>query len=279
MAKRLGGMGTGLDALFEDNSVGIQPKQTVRLSELEPNKAQPRQDFDENTIAILAESIREHGVLQPLLVRPIPSGGYQIVAGERRWRACRMLGLDEVPVLIKELDDCQTMQIGLIENLQRENLNPLEEALGYKELMDNYEMTQDDIAKSVGKSRSAIANALRTLNLPDEVQQMLRKGELTAGHAKALAGIEDEQKLISLAKKAADEQITVRQIEKECKSTSGKAKARPARDSYYKEMELSLKNTLGRKVKVDWNGRKGSITLEFYNKEDLSDIAKQLAED
>ena len=169
----IGGLGGGLDSLFEENASEVQVKKAVRLSEIEPNRAQPRKNFDETAISALADSIREHGVLQPLLVRPLPAGGYQIVAGERRWRAARMLGLDEIPVVIRELSDLETAQIALIENLQRENLNPIEEALGYRRLQDDFDMKQEDIAKTVGKSRSSVANAIRLLRLPEEIQELL----------------------------------------------------------------------------------------------------------
>ena len=196
-----GGLGGGLDSLFEDNSTEVHVKKTLRLSEIEPNRSQPRKYFDETAISALADSIREHGILQPLLVRPIPLGGYQIVAGERRWRAARMLGLDEVPVIIRELNDLETAQIALIENLQRENLNPMEEAMGFQRLMDEFGMTQDDIAKFVGRSRSAVANAVRLLKLPEKVQEYLIDGSISAGHGRALLGFEDEETMLHVAQK------------------------------------------------------------------------------
>ena len=268
----------GLDALFDDNTNEVQAKQTVRLNDIEPNKAQPRTDFDEESIANLADSIREHGLLQPLLVRPLEDGGYQIVAGERRWRACRMLGLSEVPVLIKDLSDKETAQIALIENLQRENLNPIEEAAGYRDLMDKYGMTQEAVAKTVGKSRPSVANALRMLNLPVEIQGYLRSGDISAGHAKALASIGDEALMLETAKKAADGLITVRGIEKiSVKADYAEEKKETERpDSYFKEMELGLRNKLGRKVQVSFSKNKGKLELEFYDKEDLSELAKKL---
>ena len=277
MAKK-GGLGMGLDALFDDNSNDIQAKQTIRVNDIEPNKSQPRTDFDEESIATLADSIREHGLLQPLLVRPLNNGSYQIVAGERRWRACRMLGLSEIPVVIRELSDVETAQIALIENLQRENLNPVEEALGYHDLMDKYQMTQEAVSKTVGKSRSTVANSLRLLNLPEEIQGMLRKGDITTGHAKALASFEDEELMLSIAQKAANGLITVRGIEKlaakadNCEEVEEIVK----KDSYFKEMELGLKTELGRKVKVNFSKNKGTLELEFYDKDDLSELAKKL---
>ena len=212
MAK--GGLGAGLDTLFSENANEIQVKKTLRTAEIEPNREQPRKSFSDEAITALADSIREHGMLQPILVRPISTGGYQIVAGERRWRAARMLGLDEVPVNIRELSDSEAMQIALIENLQRENLNPIEEALGYKELIESFGMTQEKVAKTVGRSRSAVANAVRLLALPERVQKMLENGELSAGHAKALLGFENEELLIATAIKAADGGLTVRQVER-----------------------------------------------------------------
>jgi len=273
-----GGLGMGLDALFDDNSNDVQAKQTVRVNDIEPNKSQPRTDFDDESIAALADSIREHGLLQPLLVRPLDNGGYQIVAGERRWRACRMLGMSEVPVLIRELSDQETAQIALIENLQRENLNPIEEALGYHDLMESYDMTQEAVSKTVGKSRSTVANSLRLLNLPNKIKEMLRKGNITTGHAKALAAIDDEELMLSIAEKASNGQITVRGIEKIAakKDYAEEKQEIEKKDSYFKEMELGLKNELGRKVKVNFSKNKGSLELEFYDKEDLSELAKKL---
>lgn len=274
MTKKNSGLGSGMSALFEDNSTDVQVKQILRLSEIEPNKLQPRKDFDETAIADLAESIKIHGILQPLIVRPLFNGTYQIIAGERRWRAARMLGMDEIPVIIKDIDDSTAMQIALIENLQRENLNPMEEACGYKELADKFNMKQDDIAKTVGKSRSTISHAMRLFSLPDEVQELLRDGKLTMGHAKALAGIDDEELQIELAQRAAADKLTVRGIEKACaKLQKDEQDSEKTPDSYYKEMELSLNSTLGRKVRVSYSNNKGALYLEFYDKDDLAALA------
>ncbi len=278
----IGGLGAGLDTLFSDNTNEVQVKKTLRTAEIEPNRDQPRKYFSDEAIASLADSIREHGMLQPVLVRPLNSGGYQIVAGERRWRAARMLGMDEIPVNIRELSDTEAMQISLIENLQRENLNPVEEALGYKELIENYGMTQDKVAKTVGRSRSAVANAVRLLSLPERVLKMVENGELSAGHAKALLGFENEELLIATAVRAADGGLTVRQVERaaqkslETENLSNKASDKKI-DNYFVEMELSLKERLGRKVKVDYGKNKGVLVLEFYDKEDLAAIAERLA--
>ncbi|MCI6560701.1 MAG: ParB/RepB/Spo0J family partition protein [Ruminococcus sp.] len=278
----IGGLGAGLDTLFSDNTNEVQVKKTLRTAEIEPNRDQPRKYFSDEAIASLADSIREHGMLQPVLVRPLNSGGYQIIAGERRWRAARMLGMDEIPVNIRELSDTEAMQISLIENLQRENLNPVEEALGYKELIENYGMTQDKVAKTVGRSRSAVANAVRLLSLPERVLKMVENGELSAGHAKALLGFENEELLIATAVRAADGGLTVRQVERaaqkslETEDLSNKASDKKI-DNYFVEMELSLKERLGRKVKVDYGKNKGVLVLEFYDKEDLAAIAERLA--
>lgn len=283
MAKK-SGLGKGLDALFEDNINESQGTQTIRMSEIEPNKSQPRRHFDENAITTLADSIRQHGLIQPILVRST-STGYQIVAGERRWRACRMLGMSEIPAVVKEFSDSETAQIALIENIQREDLNPIEEAAAYKELMENYNMTQEELSKAVGKSRSAIANAVRLLNMPEKVQELLRKGELSAGQAKAIAAAESEEQMVDLAERAANGQITVRAIEKLLAQKDEEEKEEPAKAdtekkqamNYLTEMEISLHETLSRKVKINSkDGKKGTITIDFFDPDDLSDIASKL---
>ncbi len=282
MAKKRG-LGMGMDALFFENTTESGMTQTLRISEIEPNKSQPRTDFNDEAIATLADSIRQHGLLQPLLVRPLENGSYQIVAGERRWRACRMAGLDEVPVQIKELSDKETMQIALIENLQRENLNAMEEALGYQDLMDNYAMTQEQVAKIVGKSRSAVANCLRALKLEPQIQEMLRKNEITIGHAKALAGVSDEKQRLELAKKCCEDMLTVRNLEKLCSKQSvenvkkaEKPTKTEASDSFFTELELAMRQEIGRKVNITHKKDRGTIEVEFFDKEDLAEIAKVL---
>ena len=283
MAK--GGLGSGLDILFDENVTETQTKKTLRVSQIEPNRNQPRKQFSEEAVTSLAESIREHGMLQPILVRPYIDGQYQIVAGERRWRAARMLGLDEVPVIIKDITDIEAMQMALIENLQRENLNPIEEATGYKRLSEEFNMKQDDIAKTVGKSRSSIANMLRILTLPEEVREMLVNGEISVGHAKALLSIDDEEVQIEAARRAKDGSFTVRHIEKLAQSlaeNTEETEEKPQKpvkivDSYYKEVELSLNERLGRKVKVDFTKNKGALILEFYDKDDLAALADKIA--
>lgn len=277
----IGGLGSGMDLLFEDNVTEVQVKKTLRLSEIEPNRGQPRKNFDDAAISALADSIREHGVLQPILVRPLAFGGYQIVAGERRWRAARMLGLDEVPVVIRDLSDLEAAQIALIENLQRENLNPIEEAEGYLRLQDDFGMKQEEIAKTVGRSRSAVTNSLRLLRLPEEIQIMLTEGSITAGHARALLGFEDPAAMISAAEKAAEGLLTVRALEKMASDSQKEPSEKPSRtiDSYFREMEISLHDRLGRKVKVDFRQNKGVLVLEFYDKEDLQSLVERLVQE
>ena len=284
MSRRTG-LGKGLEALFDDNSTdNSRSSQIIRLSDIEPNKGQPRQEFEKEALSTLADSIKQHGLLQPIVVRPLPIGAYQIVAGERRWRACRMLGIDEVPVFIKELTDAQTMQIALIENLQRENLNPLEEAQGFRELMDNYSMTQEDVAKTIGRSRSAVANSLRLLALPSGAMRLLKAGDITAGHAKALLSIADKELADDIASRAAKGELTVRDIEKIAAKhrSEGNADKKKApsptelSDSFYKEMEIGLRDALGKRVKVTMGSKKGSLEIEFTTKEELSDLAKLL---
>lgn len=277
MAKK-GGLGNGLSALFDDNKTESNSSQTLRTSEIEPNREQPRKNFDDESISALADSIKQHGILQPLLVRPYGSS-YQIVAGERRWRAARMLGLSEVPVQIRELSDAETMQIALIENLQRENLNPIEEAKGYNELVENFDMTQEEVAKTVGRSRSSVSNSMRLLSLPDEILEMLENGDISVGHGKALLSFDDEDRMLEAARKAAEGKLNVRALEKMAsEDVTEKEVSNKQIDSYFKEMEISLHDTLGRKVKVEYGKNKGALILEFYDKDDLSELAKKLSE-
>ena len=281
LAPKKGGLGMGLGALFSDNASEVQGKSTLRISEIEPNRLQPRKDFDEEAIASLADSIKDHGLLQPIVVRPY-GRAYQIVAGERRWRAARVAGLGEVPVVIKEFSDSEAMQIALIENLQRENLNPVEEALGYRELSEKYNMTQESIAEMTGRSRSSVTNAIRILGLPDEVLEMIRNGQVSTGHAKVLLALDDEKTIKELAAQVADGVLTVRALENAVKSLKSekKGKTPPKKtDTYFREMELSLKERLGRKVLIkNKSNDKGTLVLEFYNKDDLREIADRLAD-
>ena len=281
MAIKKGGLGRGLDALFNENSTENGGVINVSLNDIEPNREQPRKDFDEEALSELAESIAEHGLIQPIVVKPETNGRYSIIAGERRWRACRIAGLYEVPVVIKDADPQELMELALIENLQREDLNAVEEALGYRSLIDSFALTQEQVAKRVGKSRAAVTNALRLLNLTDEELQALRMGAITAGHARALLSVEDEavrRQMLELATNGA----SVRELEKMAtKAKKGKASAKKAQAKpiFYSEVELSLKNELHRKVNITPTGDgKGKITIEFFSDEELSDFARRLAE-
>lgn len=282
MAKKQSGLGKGLSALMMENAVDdMVSTNTLSINEIIPNKDQPRKTFDEGALQELADSIIQHGVLQPLLVRPLPSGGYQLVAGERRWRASRIAGLKEVPVVIKELSDVETMEIAIIENLQREDLNPIEEAEGLQALIDRCGFTQEDVAVSVGKSRPAIANALRLLKLPPEVRDMTRNGDISAGHARALLAFDNDAMIYEISQNIVKNNLTVRDVERLSRTKENVNKVRSSsrrRDSFYDEVELSLTEVLGRKVKV-YNGRgKGTLEIEFYSVDDLKEIANKLGE-
>lgn len=281
------GLGKGLDALFEDNnsesSGGVL---TLRISEVEPNKNQPRQTFDEESIANLAESIRENGLIQPIVVRKTAMG-YQIIAGERRWRACRMLGMNEITAVVKEFDDEQVAKAALIENIQREDLNPIEEAAAYKDLMEKYNMTQEQLSKVVGKSRSSIANSVRMLDMPELIQDYLINGKLNIGQAKAIGAAKDAETMEQIARQASDGKLTVRGIEKLIaklaeENTEKKAEildedTKKTRN-YCTEMEIALREKLGRKVKISpiGDGSSGKITIDYIGMDDLSAIAEKL---
>lgn len=282
-----GGLGKGLDALFMDNeTVDSGGVVTLRLSQIEPNRDQPRKIFSEEALNELADSIREHGVLQPLLVRPLPGGSYQLVAGERRWRASRMAGLQEVPVVIREMDEEQAMEIALIENLQREDLNAIEEATGYKQLMERYGMTQEQVAKRVGKSRPAIANALRLLNLPQKVMDMVGEGEVSPGHARALLAFDDQDRIVEIAQKVKTGKYSVRDIERmaknqdEKKEKAAKAPEEPAwggKSTFLTEMEIAMSMEMGRKVRIIPNDEGGTLQIQFWDEEDLKSLAEKFA--
>ena len=281
MAKK-GGLGKGLSAIFMENESEDQNSTvTLKISEIEPNKDQPRTDFDEKALSELAESIALHGVLQPLLVRPLVYGGYQIVAGERRYRASRMAGLTEVPVVIRELDDKETMELALIENLQRENLTPIEEAKGYKTLMDTYGFTQEQVSSSVGKSRSAVANSLRLLNLPEEIIELLSQGKITGGHARALLSLDNKEEMIEISREIMDKDLSVRQTEKLTQKSKKGEKNPPKKEektNFLKEVELALTENLCRKISVTKKGDGGVLSIEFFSQEDLTDLANKLEE-
>ncbi|WP_444433301.1 ParB/RepB/Spo0J family partition protein [Ruminococcus sp.] len=281
MSKKFGGLGKGLDTIFAENETEDSNSSVMlKISEIEPNRSQPRRDFDENSLSDLAQSISQHGLLQPLLVRPLPIGGYQIVAGERRYRACRMAGLTEVPVTIRELSDTETMELALIENLQREDLSPIEEALGYKALIDEHGFSQEEVATSVGKSRPAIANSLRILKLPDSVLEYVKQDKISAGHARALLMLDSEEDMLELAELIYKKDLSVRQAEKLAKKKPEvEEDTQPERKpSFYSMVELALNESLGRKIKVNKNkGKQGGVLqIEFYSDEELTELSNKL---
>lgn len=281
MSKKFGGLGKGLDTIFAENETEDSNSSVMlKISEIEPNRSQPRKDFDENSLSDLAQSISQHGLLQPLLVRPLPIGGYQIVAGERRYRACRMAGLTEVPVTIRELSDTETMELALIENLQREDLSPIEEALGYKALIDEHGFSQEEVATSVGKSRPAIANSLRILKLPDSILEYVKQDKISAGHARALLMLDSEEDMLELAELIYKKDLSVRQAEKLAKKKPEVLEdTQPERKpSFYSMVELALNESLGRKIKVNKNkGKQGGVLqIEFYSDEELTELSNKL---
>ena len=281
MAQKKGGLGKGLELLFADNALEDAGKAvTLPIGEIEPNREQPRKAFDDAALAELSASIAQHGVLQPLLVRPMSGGGYQRVAGERRYRASRMAGLTELPVVIRELSDKEAAQLALIENLQREDLNPMEEALGFQKLMESYGLTQEETAHIVNKSRPAVANALRLLNLPEEVTAMVADGTLSAGHARAILSFAPELQ-VETAKNAARSGASVRELERRARAAQREKKTPRAtafrRDSFYDEVELALSEALTRKVRVTVGEKSGTLSLEFYDREDLQELANRLS--
>ncbi|MBR2890604.1 MAG: ParB/RepB/Spo0J family partition protein [Oscillospiraceae bacterium] len=276
------GLGRGLGALigdFDQDYGEKSPYQLLPVYKVEPNRNQPRQDFDEEELQALADSITEHGVIQPLTVRLLDSGYYQIIAGERRWRAARIAGLSEIPAVVIEADDRKAMELALIENLQRQDLNPVEEALGYQSLMNDYGLTQEETAKRVGKSRPAVANALRLLGLCPEVLEKVRSGELTAGHARAVLTIKSEKKQQEAAQKIIALGLSVRQAELLCRNMTREPE--PKKEvtlavDYVAECEKSLSKHLGRGVKIVNGKRKGRFELEFYGQEDLQTLLDAL---
>ena len=277
------GLGKGLGALLGDFSEPAAEESAYRmlpLHRVEPNPEQPRQDFDEEELTALSESIRQHGILQPLTVRETGAGYYQIIAGERRWRAARMAELTEVPAIVVEADDKKAMELALIENLQRQDLNSVEEALGYRSLMEEFGLTQEEAASRVGKSRPAVANSLRLLSLDEKVLEMLRAGTISAGHAKAILMLKSEKKQQEAAQKIANLGLSVRQAELLCKNMSREqppVKETPVlKVDYVKECEKSLSKHLGRGVKIINGKRKGRFELEFYGQDDLQNLLDAL---
>ena len=282
MAKRKTdlGLGRGLDALLGDPAIQ-QPQGegavSLPISQVQPGLNQPRKRFDEASLADLAESIRIHGIIQPLTVRRLSSGYYQIIAGERRWRAAKSAGLDEVPVVIIEADDRKVMELGLIENLQREDLNPAEEARGYQVLMEDYGLTQEQVAQQMGKSRPAIANTLRLLALPEDLLRLVEEGQLSSGHARAILGAPTPELQREAPRRVIEHQLSVRQTETLVKALQKEPKDKPKDDGpdlslYLGELEKNLSSSLGRKVKIAHKGKKGRIELEYYGDQDLESL-------
>ena len=284
MAKKNSGLGRGLDAIFLDNSLmeDSTPKSEgvtkIKISLVDPKRDQPRKYFDKEALDQLAESIVENGLLQPILVREYGEGRYQIIAGERRFRASKLAGLNEIPAIVLEKDDKNAAQIALIENIQREDLNPIEEALAYKALAEEYDMTQEELSKQVGKSRSAIANAVRLLDLPEEVLTLVASKELSAGHARTLLGLKNRDDMILLAQHAVENDLSVRVLEDAVKHYNKPQKPVAQEDEtpplvdYFRELEIRVQSHLGRKVKIDGKGRKKTITLSYEDNEDLDEI-------
>ena len=277
------GLGKGLGALLGESAMQSAVQQSpllLPLQKIEPNRLQPRKNFDEEELSSLADSIRQHGVIQPLTVRLLDSGYYQIIAGERRWRAARLAGLREVPVVVIEADDKKAMELALIENLQRSDLTPIEEARGYQQLIGEYGLTQEQVADRVSKSRPAVANAMRLLSLPDELLTLVEEGKLTAGHARAILTLKDKAQQLAVAQKVMNLQLSVRQTEAMCKKLSKAVKApepKPVEVDYLAECEKTLTRRLGRGVKIVSGKRKGKIELEYYGQEDLQRLYEGLS--
>lgn len=285
MAKKNSGLGRGLDAIFLDNAPTEEIRadedriSRIKLSLVDPKSDQPRKYFDKEALEQLADSISENGLLQPILVREYANGRYQIIAGERRFRASKIAGLTEIPAIVLEKDDKKAAEIALIENLQREDLNPLEEALAYKALGEEYDMTQEELSLKVGKSRSAIANTLRLLDLPDEVLTLVASKELSAGHARTILGLKSREDMILLAQRAIELDLSVRVLEEEVKRLNKPKKAVEDEEEaplpivdYFRELELRMQSHLGRRVEIKGKGRKKTITLSYEDNEDLDEV-------
>ena len=291
--KKASGLGKGLDSIFLENDIDDiekeERKQQMRLSMIEPKAGQPRKNFDTEALAQLAESISAHGVLQPIIVRPLTEDRYQIIAGERRWRASKMAGLSEVPVIVLDADELEAAQIALVENIQREDLNPLEEAKAYRDLSVSYGMTQEEIATKIGKSRSAIANTLRLLDLPEELSFLIEQGNLSAGHARALLSLPDAESRILLGNRAAQGQWSVRTTEDEVRRYIrflAKKQVALAEETvveptvnYVEELEKRMMRELGRRVKISARGNKKSVTLFYEDNEDLQNLLSRICGD
>ena len=284
--KKNSGLGRGLDAIFLDNSIdtGSRNKENtitiVSISMIDPKPDQPRKNFNEEALQELAKSIEENGLLQPILVREYGNGRYQIIAGERRFRACKIAGITEVPTIILDKDDLKVAEIALIENLQREDLNPVEEAMAFKALMDSYDLTQEEVSERVGRSRSAVANAIRLLDLPTFVLEMVASGEISAGHGRTLLGVRNRDNMIVLAKQIAELNLSVRQLEEAVKRVNKprieKSEPEPVLVDYIREMELRVQKALGRKVQIKNKGKKKTITLYYEDNVDLDELLKSI---
>ena len=283
MARKFNGLGRGLDAIFLDNSIeeenhGENKVSQIKLSMIDPKSDQPRKYFDKEALEELASSIAENGLLQPILVREYGDSRYQIIAGERRFRASKLAGLSEIPAIVLDKDDRKVAEIALIENIQREDLNPVEEAMAFRALIKEYDLTQEELSEKVGKSRSAIANTMRLLDLPDEILTMVAAGDLSAGHARTLLGVKDRDNMLILADKTIEFDYSVRQLEEEVKRINKPKKPEIVEDEelpvvdYYREMELRMMSHLGRKVKIEGKGRKKSVTLFYEDNEDLDEL-------
>ena len=289
MAKRQGGLGRDFYSLLDDNMIERkqETKTTVKISRITPRGDQPRKKFDENALQVLADSIREHGVIQPIILREIGdlSDNYEIIAGERRWRAAKLAGLDEIPAVVMTGDELKVAEVALIENVQRKDLNPIEEAMAYKALMDRFGLKQEEVAQQAGKSRSAVANMLRLLELPDEVLELVRDEEISMGHARAILGLEDEEKMVPLADMIVDKELSVRDVEALVRKYNAVPEETPETEEtsaamqrrvYMKDLEDKVRTRLGRRVKIHETNRKKSVELTFENDEDLETLLKTL---
>lgn len=293
MAKKQSGLGRDFYSLLDDNNILGESKGTEQISiaKIEPRRDQPRKDFDQTALEALADSISVHGVIQPIAVRELEGeifkGNYEIIAGERRWRAAKMAGLSEIPAIVISGDDLKVAQISLIENMQRMDLNAIEEAMAYKTLIEKYEMTQEELARQVGRSRPSIANTLRLLELPEDVQALLREGTLSMGHARALLGLEYEEDMVRLAQKTVEKGLSVREVEKIVKQTLAAAQddgettleegAALQRRVYMKDLEQKVMKAMGRKVRIHQTGRKQTVELTFTDDQDLEQLLARLA--
>lgn len=277
MAKKLGGLGRGFYDIYDDNNFESGSNQTIRIADIEPRRDQPRKTFDRESLEVLADSIATYGVLQPIIVRENAGaeGTYEIIAGERRWRASKMAGLTEIPAVVFDGDELKAAQVALVENIQREDLNPVEEAFGYGALIDKFGLTQDQVAKQVGKSRSAVANTLRLLDLPDEVLEMLKDGDLSAGHARALLALDDDDAIVELANKVVAKSMSVREVEYAVKRMNERSdedeeeKVHPQIKVHMRELERRAMSSLGRKVRISRSTKKKVVELTYDNDEDL----------